>query len=197
MTNSRFEVPTWSKIYTMLLAQADRIGRSCFKPEVIVGISRGGLIPARILSDLLENPNLADVGVEFYSGKAEKKEAPILTREVSVPVAEKQVLVVDDVADSGRSLDLVRKNVLRNGAKEARIGTLYYKPWSIVKPDFFEEETKFWVVFPWDLKETIVKFAEKNSSSSFDETVDALVKAGFPKKIALRFLREKLAEKQC
>ncbi|MGA9388136.1 MAG: phosphoribosyltransferase, partial [Candidatus Bathyarchaeia archaeon] len=75
-----FEVPTWNQIYYMLLNLADKIRRDEFKPDIIVGVSRGGWPPARVLSDLLGNPNVANVRAEFYVGVAEMKGEPTLTQ---------------------------------------------------------------------------------------------------------------------
>lgn len=197
MTDPRFEVPTWNKTYTMLMNQADKIRCSGFKPDVIVGVSRGGWVPARILSDLLENPNLANVRVEFYSGKAGTKEAPVLTQEVSMPVAGKRVLIVDDVADTGRSLRLVFEHVLQKGAGEVQIATLYYKPWSAVKPDYYEEQTERWIAFPWDVKETARKMLGKHGHASIEEIAAKLAEAGLPKKLATMLLKETTVEKPC
>ncbi|MDH5460592.1 MAG: phosphoribosyltransferase family protein, partial [Candidatus Bathyarchaeota archaeon] len=86
-----FEVPTWNRIYGMLLNLAEKIRKNGFKPDVIVGVSRGGWPPARVLSDLLDNPNLANVKAEFYLGVAETKGEPTLTQPVSVAVAGKKV----------------------------------------------------------------------------------------------------------
>ena len=83
--NVEYEVPTWNQIYTTLIKQAERICKS-FKPDVIVGISRGGWIPARILSDLLDNPNLANVRTESYISIGKATNQPILTQEVSMDV---------------------------------------------------------------------------------------------------------------
>ncbi|HDN01983.1 MAG TPA: phosphoribosyltransferase, partial [Candidatus Bathyarchaeota archaeon] len=80
MINLKFEVPTWDEIYEMLLQLADMIRKEGYKPEVIVGISRGGWPPARVMSDLLENQELANVRVEFYAGVAERREEPVITQ---------------------------------------------------------------------------------------------------------------------
>ncbi len=61
-----FEVPSWDDVYNGCLELADKIKKSSFKPEVIVGVARGGWIPARILSDLLCNTYVASMRVEFY-----------------------------------------------------------------------------------------------------------------------------------
>jgi hypothetical protein len=192
-----FEVPTWNQIYNMLLNLADKIRKNGFKPDIIVGVSRGGWPPARVLSDLMDNPNLANVRAEFYLGVAETKGEPTLTQPVSVDVAGKKVLVVDEIADTGQSLKLVREHIIRQGAEEVKIATVYYKPWSIIKPDYYEKETSCWVVFPWEIKETvhkIVKKCKEKGKPLKDETAK-LVKAGVSTELVNRFLKEIVGEK--
>ena len=118
-----FEVPTWNQIYLMLLDLADRIRKDNFNPHIIIGISRGGWPPARVLSDLLDNPNLANVRAEFYLGVAETKGEPIITQPVSVDIKNKKVLIVDEVADTGKSLSLVKEHINQQGPSQARIAT--------------------------------------------------------------------------
>jgi len=194
-----FEVPTWSQIYKMLLDIAEKIRKNRFNPDIIVGVSRGGWPPARVLSDLLGNPNLANVKAEFYLGVAETKMEPTLTQPVSVAVVGKKVLVVDEVADTGKSLKLVKEHIIEQGACEVKIVTVYYKPWSVVAPDYYGKETSRWIVFPWEIKETIRKIVKKcrEKGKSVEEEIAELVKAGVSAKLARRFLNEIVEEENC
>ena len=194
-----FEVPTWNQIYNMLLNLAEKIRKSGFKPDIIVGVSRGGWPPARVLSDLLGNPNLANVKAEFYLGVAETKEEPVLTQPVSMEVADKRVLVVDEIADTGKSLRLVKEHIIEQGATEVKIATVYYKPWSVIKPDYYEKETSRWVVFPWEIKETIRKIVKKcrEKRESLEKEKAKLVEAGVSSKLVEKFLEEIFEERSC
>ncbi|MDI6846990.1 MAG: phosphoribosyltransferase [Candidatus Bathyarchaeia archaeon] len=194
-----FEVPTWNRIYGMLLNLAEKIRKNGFKPDVIVGVSRGGWPPARVLSDLLDNPNLANVKAEFYLGVAETKGEPTLTQPVSVAVAGKKVLIVDEVADTGKSLKLVKEHVIKEGAAEVKVATVYYKPWSIIMPNYYEKETSRWVVFPWEIKETVRKIVKKcrEKGKSVEEETVKLVKAGISAELVRRFLKEIFEEEDC
>jgi hypoxanthine phosphoribosyltransferase len=195
---AKFEVPTWNKIYDMLFSQAEKIRQSGFKPDVIVGITKGGWVPARVLSDLLEIPDLVTVRVEFYLGVAETRNEPVLTQGVSAAVTGKKALIVDDVADTGKSLQLARERVLQQGATEVRIATVYRKPWSLIKPDYYETETSCWIVFPWETKETIRKIVEKHrDKNAIDMETAKLVKAGLSKRLAEGFLKEVFEERDC
>jgi hypoxanthine phosphoribosyltransferase len=195
----RFEAPTWNQIYGMLLNLAERIRKDRFKPDIIVGISRGGWPPARILSDLLSNPNLANVRAEFYLGFSETKDEPSLTQPLSMDVFDKRILIVDEVADTGKSLQLVRQHIVEQGAKELKILTVYYKPWSTVKPDYYSKETSDWVVFPWEIKETIGKILRRSRERGQHIEVEAkkLVEAGVPAQLVERFVKEVTEESDC
>ncbi len=188
----KFEIPTWEKIYELLLNLASKIRKANFKPDVIVGISRGGWPPARIMSDLLENPELANVKAEFYLGVAKTKSEPVITQPVSVSVHGKKILIVDDVADTGKSLRLVRLHLKEQGATDVKIATIYYKPWSVVTPDWYERKTSHWVIFPWERKETVRNVVKrfKSEGKTVEEAKETLIRHGLDRKLVERFLEE-------
>jgi hypoxanthine phosphoribosyltransferase len=192
-----FEIPSWDQIYELLLNLASTVRKTGFKPEIIVGVSRGGWPPARVMSDLLENPNVANVAAEFYVGVAETKGKPVITQPVSVSVEGKRVLVVDDVADTGESLRLVRSYLEEQGATEVKTATIYYKPWSVMIPDYYEKETRSWIIFPWERKETVRKIVEKckRQGNSIDTAKEKLVSSGLERKLVERFIKEIFGEK--
>ena len=192
-----FEIPSWNQIYKSLLNLASTILKTGFEPDIIVGVSRGGWPPARVMSDLLENPKLANVAAEFYIGVAETKGKPVITQPVSVSVKSKKVLVVDDVADTGESLRLVRSHLEEQGATEVKTATIYYKPWSVIIPDYYEKETRSWIIFPWERKETVRKIVEKckRQGNSIDTAKEKLVSSGLERKLVERFIQEIFGER--
>ena len=188
------EIPSWEQIYEMLLNLADKIKKDGFKPDVLVGVCRGGWPPARVLSDLLENPQLANVKVEFYAGVAETKGEPVITQPVSVSVMGKKVLVVDDVTDTGESLRLVKQHLDEMGATEVKVATIYYKPWSKLVPDYYEKKTSKWIVFPWERKESVTSLIKKylKNGKSVEEAKRKLIESGMNKEQVERFAEEAL-----
>jgi hypoxanthine phosphoribosyltransferase len=195
---TEFEAPTWNQIYDALLSVAGEIRRSGFKPDVIVGIAKGGWVPARVLADLLEVPRLATVRIEFYVGVGHTMSKPVLKESVSESVAGKKILVVDDVIDTGKSLALAKSHISEAGAWEVRTAAVYYKLWSESIPDYYDKETRCWVVFPWETRETIRKIAEEQQTrEAVKREVAKLVKAGLPKHLAESFLNEVLGENNC
>jgi len=150
---------TWGQIDTMCEELAEEIARSRFRPDVIVGIARGGWVPARLLSDKLHHTEVASMRVEFYVEPGVTETVPRLTQPPSASMRAKKVLLVDDVSDTGHSLALAHRSI--KGAKEVRTATLHYKPHSIFKPDYYIAKTDKWIVYPWEVEETKRKLAQK------------------------------------
>ena len=194
LSEIELEIPSWEQIYKMLLNLADKIKKDGFKPDVLVGVCRGGWPPARVLSDLLENPQLANVKVEFYAGVAETKGEPVITQPVSVSVMGKKVLVVDDVTDTGESLRLVKQHLDEMGATEVKVATIYYKPWSKLVPDYYEKKTSKWIVFPWERKESVTSLIKKylKNGKSVEEAKRKLIESGMNKEQVEKFAEEAL-----
>ncbi len=148
-TNGK-EVLTWHAFGDATRELASMVAASGFRAEVIVAVARGGLLAAGALAYAL-GVKLADaMNVEFYTDVATTLPDPVLLAPLLDidSIAGRRVLVVDDVADSGRTLQLVLDILLAHGA-EARTAVLYLKPTSIHRVDFAWKTTDAWIVFPW------------------------------------------------
>ncbi len=158
---SRFLVVTWSDIIEMIFELARRIYASGTRIDVVVAVLRGGYIVAKVLSDLLGIDRIATLEIKFYRGISDRAERPIVIQPMTMDIKDKVVLVVDDVADSGRTLEVAVNLVRLHGAKEVYTATLFVKPKSIVIPDYYVEQTDKWIVFPWEYGETLRQLIEK------------------------------------
>ncbi len=188
--NVSYEVPTWNQIYDMLLLQAQKIQQTGFQPSVVVAVARGGLVPGRVLCDLLEVPALAVTQIQFYTNINQTALQPTLKQPLTLPVKGKNVLLVDDIADTGQSLRFAQTYLKTEGAQDQKTATLYTKPQSQLTPDFYEQQTSRWVVFPWDTKETLRKISQSNPGKrAFKEELAKLVKAGLPKHLEEKLLQ--------
>ncbi len=191
ISSTDYEAPTWNQIYEMLLCQAKKIQTQNYKSDLIVGIAKGGVIPARILTDLLEAPQLTTIQTEFYTDLNQTKQEPTVKQALNILIEGKKTLLVDDIADSGKSLQLALNHLKQQGVQEIRTATLYWKPQSAVVPDFWEKQTSLWVVFPWERKETLRKIIQhQQGKRALNREVTKLVKAGFPKQIASKLLKK-------
>ncbi len=130
------------------LAQAVRADR--YAPDAVLALARGGLPPAGALAYALGVKNMATLNVEFYTGVDERLDEPLLLPpipDLAVLRAER-LLVVDDVADTGRTLARVREFCSEHAA-EVKTAVLYEKPQSIVRADYVWRRTDRWIDFPW------------------------------------------------
>jgi len=129
-----------------------------FAPEVVVAIARGGLLPAGAIAYGLAVKNCGAINVEFYTGIGTVLEAPeVLPPELDMTYLEgRRVLLVDDVADSGRTLALAVQ-LLRDRGADVRSAVIYTKPTTIVQPDYSHRDTALWIDFPWSAQGSVVE----------------------------------------
>lgn len=187
--DGEYEVPTWNQVYEMLLNQAQRIQGDGFKPDIIVGIARGGLVPSRILADLLETRDFAIITIEYYVGIGQTRKEPVLKQCLHTQLTDKKVLLVDDVSDGGRSLQLAKRHLEQQGADEIKIATIYCKPGTITLPDYFEKQTSRWIVFPWEARETMTRIMQRaDGKRAMSKEIANLVRAGLPRHLAEKLL---------
>jgi len=191
----KYEAPSWNHIYELCIQVVDQIRRSGYKPDLLVAISRGGWVPGRVLSDLLENPDIATIKVEHYIGIYKTRARPKITQPLPIEVDGKRILLVDDIADSGKSLKLVKKHLFDQGAADVKICALYSKPWSIVTPDFCACTTDAWICFPHEIYETMKKIILKlkGQGKSREEIEAELVRIGMRPPIVKKFTPQILA----
>ncbi|MHA1582996.1 MAG: phosphoribosyltransferase [Candidatus Baldrarchaeia archaeon] len=190
----KFLAPWWDDVYELTLKVAEKIMKSGFSPDILVGIARGGWIVARLLSDFLDNSNVTSIRIEFYKGVAETGEKPQITQPLIIDVKDKNVLICDDVADTGHSLIVAVKHIKERGAKEVKVATLHLKPWSSYKPDYFVVETDAWIIYPWEIRETISKLVSKLKSEgkSLEKIKKELLKTGIKNTLIDYFLKLEL-----
>lgn len=146
---------SWGNIQKQCRSLAKKIKEKNISFDIIVGIARGGWVPARLLSDLLGKDELYTIRIKFYDDVARTKEKPVIVHPLPVDVADKKVLLVDDIADSGESLRAAVNHIMEKRASSVFIVTLVKKPSSKLTPDLFELETPAWVIFPWEVNETV------------------------------------------
>lgn len=175
----------------MVIQLAKEVKASSFKPEVIVGVSRGGWPPARIMSDLLENDNLANMKVVFYKDIGVRNRKPVITQPVTSAVKGKKVLVVDDVSDSGHSLRVVSSHLREKGARGVKFCTLYLKPQSVFVPDYYARQTRKWIIFPWERLEAVRLIAKRTPQNGIGtvSVVRAVRGSGLTPRLVKQLLR--------
>ena len=144
---------TWDDVKVYCKKLANEIKNSDFKPEIIVGIQRGGCITAVLLSHLLNIENFCTIGIR--STKSDDIHAqrikPVVYDPFSLKLINgKKLLLTDDITDTGETLIEAKQVLLKYGCKKVKSATIVRAPASIGKVDFYGKEIKPWVVFPWE-----------------------------------------------
>lgn len=157
MTSAAREILTWDLFGTASRELAQQVVDSGFQPDLIMSITRGGMIPAGSMSYAMGIKNLHIINVEFYTGVDTRLPLPVLLPPVpaAVDLSAKKVLIIDDVADTGETLRMVRDFCAEHVA-ETRTAVLYEKPASVVKCDYVWRRTSEWISFPWSSEPPLV-----------------------------------------
>jgi len=163
-----------------------RVVRSGFRPTFLVGIWRGGAPIGIAVQEVLEFHGLhcdhLAIRTSSYTGidqQARTVRVHAIDYLVSRLTDEDHLLLIDDVFDSGLSLEAVinelKRRCRRNMPRQVRIATAYFKPSrnrSSLMPDFYVRATDEWLVFPHEMhgltREEIL--AHKPVDASFFDT---------------------------
>lgn len=152
------EVLTWDLYGTGVRKLSAQIAGDGFRPDIILGIARGGLFPAGSIGYALSIKNVYLINVEYYTDIDERLEVPVILPPYldMVDLHDADVLVVDDVADTGHTLAKVYEFV-EDKVRETRAAVLYEKPRSVIQCEYVWKRTDKWINFPWSSEEPIAK----------------------------------------
>lgn len=146
-----FRYISWSEYGNLAEALAEKVRANGRHYDLTVGIARGGIPVAMVVSDHL------DVKIDFVNVKSYndigKRTAPRILSTLTEAIAGKNVLLVDDLVDQGDTLEFMKRylNDQKPGLLETAV--LFKKPWSKAEPDYFLETVSEWIVFPFELGE--------------------------------------------
>jgi hypothetical protein len=147
------EADRWAETVARQVTAADRV------PQTIVGLTRGGWVPARLLADHLGVRRLVSLRAQHWGVTATPSGKAVVSEGLSGPVAGEKVLVVDDITDTGESLELAVGLVRAAGAARVESAAFLHIGHSKFRPDYVGEEIPrggwVWVVFPWNYWEDL------------------------------------------
>jgi len=157
------ELVSWEHATILSRQLAGIIRASHFRPEFVIAIGRGGFVPARVVCDSLLITNLTSIRIEHWGTAATRYEQARVRFPLSIDVEGCDLLVIDDVTDTGDTLSAAKEYLCRKKAGTIRFGVLQHKSSSLFIPDFYSELVADWrwIVYPWAIHEDLVGFAEK------------------------------------
>ena len=114
----------------------------------IVAISRGGLSFGHLLSDFLRI-SIWTIAIQSYTDIQTQGEIKI-NGKLQTSIEGKHILLVDDVSDSGKTLERAVEYLKEGKPKKVTTMTMFYKPHSVYRPDYFAKQTSKWILFPYE-----------------------------------------------
>ncbi|WP_436528932.1 phosphoribosyltransferase [Actinoplanes sp. HUAS TT8] len=153
---SERETLTWEAFGRVGRDLAQAIVDDGFRPDLILAVARGGLLAAGSISYALDVKNTQLINVEFYTGVDERLDLPVMLSpvpEVSA-LAGANILIVDDVADTGATLKLVH-DFCAGPAAQVRTAVIYEKPHTSFTCNYVWARTDKWINFPWSSEPTV------------------------------------------
>jgi len=168
---------SWDQLQDQCFNLIKKINKQKLQFDRIVCISRGGLIIARILSDFLKLPISNFTIVSYVSVGITGK--PKIIEKLAVDIKNEHILLVDEIVDHGTTLKSALKYLKTQQPKSITTFIPVIKPWSKVKPDFWQTKTNKWVVYAYEVRETIddlkkIFAREGKSAKDLENTIQKL-----------------------
>ncbi|WP_297773330.1 xanthine phosphoribosyltransferase [uncultured Roseovarius sp.] len=116
--------------------------------RAVVAITRGGMAPAMIVARELDIRTVDTISVKSYNHQTQSEPVVIKSPDMDIMGDGAGVLIVDDLVDTGRTLEVVR-----NHLPQAHVATVYAKPMGREQVNTFITEVSqdTWIFFPWDM----------------------------------------------
>ena len=157
------ELISWAETERLCQRLAGLIRASAYRPELVIAIGRGGYVPARLLCDYLHLMGLTSIKIEHYLSGANRQEKAVIRYPLKADIRGLRVLLVDDVNDSGDTLDVARQHLQAFQPGEVRTAVMHNKSVSRFKVDYYARKIiKWrWLIYPWALNEDVSGFLQR------------------------------------
>lgn len=157
------QLVTWEEACLLSRALAKKVISSGFVPDVVVAIARGGFVPARIVCDRMLIGMLTSLKAEHWGIAAVREGRAAIRIPLSIDVSGMKILVVDDVTDTGETMEVILEYLQAQSPAEVRVGVLHHKKTSRFVPDFCADVQPAWrwIIYPWALHEDLTGFVHR------------------------------------
>ena len=153
------EIEEWTKGIRKMVVENN------YNPDIIIGIARGGLVPARMVADYLFKKDLLSIKTEHWGLTATINGKAVLKEKLNYDVTGKKVLIVDDITDTGESMKLSYNYIKSLNPADVKTTSMLYIDGSNYTPDFYgkglSKEEWAWFVFPWNVYEDTYNLSKK------------------------------------
>ncbi len=155
----RCELVSWGQVRRWSRNVAARV-RTDGPPDLVVAIARGGYVPARLVCDYLDLTWLESIRLVHYDPGGRRRRGVELATPLHCDIRGRRVLLMDDVADTGDTLEMARDHLLSLGPASVRVAVLLHKQGARLRPDVAGHHIRRWrwTTFPWAAIEDLGAF---------------------------------------
>lgn len=172
----------WSELGQDVFQLAKKIIESGESFDRVIALAKGGLTFSRSLVDYLHIEEVSSLHIEFYNGINTSNNTPVITQSIPVSLKNEKILLFDDLVDSGNTVKTALDYLKHRGVSTVRTAVFFYKPQSVIKPDFYVRKVNEWIIFPNEVRETVseLKHMWIQKGDSIDAIRSQLVQIGLP-----------------
>jgi len=158
------EMRSWDNVYENSRELSEKIKAEGYNPDLIIGLARGGWVPARNLCDFLGIKDLISLKLEHWGVTASPGGEAKIKYPIDIDLSGKDVLVVDDCSDTGESIKTAKKFIEGLNPRTVKTATMQIfetTPDDGI-PDFWVEKIPWvWVIYPWNVTEDLINLTKK------------------------------------
>jgi len=160
MGEMRCELISWAEVRRLCQRLARLLQDSGYRPDIVVAIGRGGLVPARLVCDYLDIMALTSIKIEHYLSASTPREHAIVRYPLCTGIRDQRVLLLDDVNDSGDTLQVALEHVQSFQPREARTAVMHQKTTTRTGVDYYARKiiSWRWLIYPWAIHEDVSAF---------------------------------------
>lgn len=164
-----YQYQNWAELGQDIFELSKKIIESGEKFDRVIALAKGGLTFSRSLVDYLNIEEVSSLHIEFYNSINSTNEMPVVTQSIPVSLKNEKILLFDDLVDTGKTVETALAYLKHRGVNSIKTAVFFYKPKSIIKPDFFVREVNSWIIFPNEVRETILELAEMWTAKGLDQ----------------------------
>jgi hypoxanthine phosphoribosyltransferase/FMN phosphatase YigB (HAD superfamily) len=187
----------WSEVDKMVKEISIQMKEKSYSPDVIIAVSRDGLIPARILHNYMPKTNFEILHIRRYKPGKKAISNPKIYFKPKNPIKNKKILIVDDMTDEGTTIKMIKNFIAKYDPSQIKTVVLYSKNKNKNIADFISKNNHLnkFAIFPWNKFEMMKDFVERNLKEATDKKIHTtLKKIGFRQddiRFYLRYLKSK------
>jgi hypothetical protein len=182
---AKYITPSWDQLDALTLQVAKKVLETGIHFDLIVALAKGAWPMSHSFADYTDIKELASLGVKFYSGINKRLDKPEIYQQIPTSVKGKNILIFDDIADTGRSLSFTKDYLLKKGALEVKTATLFIKPWSAFMPDFYGVNVDTWIISPCEKREMrdLLSKSWQKQGATEEEILKRMTAMGFSQEV--------------